>query len=483
MNQGSERIDITFSAINKQTRNQRIGQRVGFFNIISGSALASKPPVKLKTETKKNKIETLSVGHGFFGGDGGEVLINQNQYLMRKTTGGSSPVLFEYEAREFSVFPAGEYTFSFNAETNNPTKSISFLFQAEGDGVEELSGAIVDSRVEVTFEMPDPFVFLGFAMMSSVPINTYYKIWNIQLETGNRATAFTPYYYTTGSKGEVVLDYEQLGLYGNARIRKGSLGQVSVFKQEVAKRADGSLAPLTTLSPVSTSGSDLSLRDYKVENNRQYRYVVYPLDENGVLSELSDTIKTRWQGWSITELIPTLGDKTGKKFTVLPSNVWVFNLNVETGEQTQNMGLHEQETLGQFPRFTRGRQNFISGNVSCLLGREVLPMSYITEIDGDLDSFGQNKVKGSVGGYTEKTPFSRALSSNDRIDMLTAWRRLVFSNNLKLLKDRKGQSFLVVLTDGSNKPMDYVGIQPDTISFNWRQVGVVDDLQITGPID
>ncbi len=62
--------------------------------------------------------------------------------------------------------------------------------------------------------------------------------------------------------------------------------------------------------------------------------------------------------------------------------------------------------------------------------------------------------------------------------MLLAWRKVVYSSNPKLLKDRAGQSFLVTLNSSSNKPMDAVGIQPNTISFNWTQIGTTEDLQI-----
>ena len=62
--------------------------------------------------------------------------------------------------------------------------------------------------------------------------------------------------------------------------------------------------------------------------------------------------------------------------------------------------------------------------------------------------------------------------------MLLAWRRLVRSNNPKLLKDREGQSFLVTITNSGNTPMDNIKRQPNTLSFSWVQIGTTDGLQI-----
>ena len=52
------------------------------------------------------------------------------------------------------------------------------------------------------------------------------------------------------------------------------------------------------------------------------------------------------------------------------------------------------------------------------------------------------------------------------------------SSNPKLLKDRAGQSFIVTLNSATNKPINAVGMQPNTISFTWTQIGSTEDVQI-----
>ena len=112
--------------------------------------------------------------------------------------------------------------------------------------------------------------------------------------------------------------------------------------------------------------------------------------------------------------------------------------------------------------------NYVTGSVSCLLGSEVLPASYILK----------NGKAVNEGGYQEIRKNDKTPSSNQRVDMLLAWRKVVMSSNPKLLKDREGQSFLVTLSSATNKPMDAVHRQPTTISFTWTQIGNTEDVQI-----
>ena len=264
-----------------------------------------------------------------------------------------------------------------------------------------------------------------------------------------------------------------------ASIRTLEKGYSSVFKQEI-DNSTGEVVELTRLMPVAVDTHNFIFRDFNISNNRTYQYVLYPLDgiaTNGEGDEVNIARKTKvvddihWGGWSITELHPVNG--SSKLFTASPSDVWIFNLNVDTGEQTQNISRQEQQTLGQFNRYAQGKLNYISGSVNCLLGRDVLPASYIIK----------NKKVQQVGGYQEKMPYNKAPTSNERVDMLLAWRKVVYSSNPKLLKDRAGQSFLVTLNSSTNKPMDYVGIQPNTISFTWTEIGSTQDIQITGVLE
>lgn len=283
--------------------------------------------------------------------------------------------------------------------------------------------------------------------------------------------------YENFEEGERTYSQEQ----GFAAIKSSSENYTSsIYRQEIEEvtmeNGEKVYNELTRLYPVDTKITNFKLRDFNVSNDRTYRYVLYPFDqvitEDDVPDDFSlqrsivEPVRTYWQGWSITELHPV--DSTNKKFTATPDDVWVFNLNIDTGEQSQNISRQEQQTLGQFNRYSQGKMNYISGSVSCLLGSDVLPASYIIK----------NGKTVNEGGYQEIRRNDKAPTSNQRVDMLLAWRKVVMSSNPKLLKDRAGQSFLVTLSSATNKPMDTVHRQPNTISFTWTQVGNVEDVQI-----
>lgn len=257
---------------------------------------------------------------------------------------------------------------------------------------------------------------------------------------------------------------------GYGILRGGSGGQtLDIFKQEIDKNGN----PLTPLELVARDLDTYQFRDYNISNRRNYRYFIY-LSQSGQLSEgqnrviykNSFDIGVNWQQWSITELHPT--DETLKTFTASPDDVWLFNLNVETGEQTQNIVRNAVNTLGTYQKFSQGKANYVSGTVSCLLGPDVISVGEALK----------NGLTANEAGYFEMRKYIDSITSNQRVDMLKAWRKLVMSSNPKLLKDREGQAFLVTLTNSSNKPMDNVRFQPNTINFGWTQIGTLDGVTI-----
>lgn len=321
-------------------------------------------------------------------------------------------------------------------------------------------------------------MFEGAVVASSSPQETGYDLENISLDTFDIIALLDYYNFnSTISDNRSIYVYE-----GYAPIKRADNLSVTIFRQEVEEteeELDGKTQTVITgisqLEQIADEISDFHFKDYKVANGRTYQYFIYPSNQLEPLSQISGTVKTHWGGWSITELHPV--SVGSNKYTASPSDVWVFNLNVETGEQNQNLGREQQETLGQFARFSQGKKNYISGQVSCYLGRDFLPMSFV------LKKTANGSYYKEEGGYQEKPNNSIKLSSNDRVDMLKEWRKLVYSNNPKLLKDRKGQIFLVTLSNASNTPQDNIKHQPDLINFSWTQIGNVDKITIIGTDD
>ena len=238
----------------------------------------------------------------------------------------------------------------------------------------------------------------------------------------------------------------------------------------------------------------INLLDFNVKSGYSYQYVIFPGDysasmlrvpyiyantgtgktENGksiydngwrpFSSRLSKPVRSTLQYWSIVNLIPTQeNSQIGtdiNTYVADTDNVWMFKYQLENGSLTQNISKNELSTLGQYPKIGIGKKNFLSGSVSCYLGSEIIPLSKV--------------------GYIERTPASRdvPMSTNEKAFMVEKWREFVATGTPKLLRDTKGQSWIVQIMDGTTTTNETISIKPDTISFSWRQIADTNDVII-----
>lgn len=287
-----------------------------------------------------------------------------------------------------------------------------------------------------------------------------------------KPTSYTDLFDKNGEIGYLIITdgaFHATTDYGVYKIASGTLGNsYSIYKKEVA---DG----ITYYSPVAIGTTQTTVYDFNVTAGREYQYIAYSAEGNPTaIQKLAQPIKVDWDCWSLTELTPVRIDTASpaikKAYVANPTNVWLFKYDVESGDQAQNISKTEQKTLGQFPRFAHGRQNNISSSVSCYLGSEIINLGCLTE---------EEKIP-YAQGYLERLPWKSHLTTNQKVMMLQEWRKVVASKNPKLIKDRKGQAFIVQITNGSNKPTDNIGYQPDKINFSWTQIASLDDTIITG---
>lgn len=302
----------------------------------------------------------------------------------------------------------------------------------------------------------------------------YQKQWDgktIQ-ESLEKPTSYTNLFNDKGEIGYLIITdgtFHAETDYGVYKIASGTPGNsYSIYKKEMA---DG----ITYYSPVAIGTTQTTVYDFNVTAGREYQYIAYSAEGNPTaIQKLEQPIKVDWDCWSLTELTPVRIDTASpaikKAYVANPTNVWLFKYDVESGDQAQNISKTEQKTLGQFPRFAHGRQNNISSSVSCYLGSEIINLGCLTE---------EEKIP-YAQGYLERLPWKSHLTTNQKVMMLQEWRKVVASKNPKLIKDRKGQAFIVQITNGSNKPTDNIGYQPDKINFSWTQIASLDDTIITG---
>lgn len=247
--------------------------------------------------------------------------------------------------------------------------------------------------------------------------------------------------------------------------------------------------------PVIVGESFQQIYDFNISADKSYQYILYPINKADtedstigiaaqtfanydrivwkpskeaegqgqfIKGQLSDShlrggvIPVSWDYWSISELEPLDFDSDvpiiKNAYSVNTDQIWFFKYSLEVGSQTQNISRNEFSTLGQFPKFGLGASNYLSGEVTALLGSEII---YYTGTD-----------------YVERLVKARSnpLSTNEKVLMLERWRKLVASKNPKLLKDSKGQSWIVHIVSSTNSPKVGYYKQPETINFSWKQV-------------
>lgn len=229
--------------------------------------------------------------------------------------------------------------------------------------------------------------------------------------------------------------------------------------------------------PVVVDNRQSPIRDFNIVSGKTYQYVLYPTsltqDQQlaypiikGIAGEPGDPLSIKWNEWCLIELIPMENEVDApilrKTYKADLNNIWLFKYGLETGAQTQNLNKGDIQTLGQYNKIGYGNANFISGEVSCLLGSEIIrydKQGYVERLRGSL-----------------KAP----LSTNEKILMLEQWRKIAFSKNPKLLQDIKGQSWIVQIMSSNNTPRNFYINQPDTISFSWKQIDSTQNVVIYG---
>lgn len=135
-------------------------------------------------------------------------------------------------------------------------------------------------------------------------------------------------------------------------------------------------------------GWETIVEDYSVLNGRTYAYSFLVCSEEDdeqqqyedeqqyeseqrqqYLERFDIPIKVCFPGWTILSAKKT---KDGL-YEASSKDVWRFRYNASGGEHTVNMSRSQQDTLGRFQRVYTGKQNYVSGQVSSLIGREFIP--------------------------------------------------------------------------------------------------------------
>ena len=121
-------------------------------------------------------------------------------------------------------------------------------------------------------------------------------------------------------------------------------------------------------------------------------------------------------------------------YSIDENNIWQFDLQMQNGGITQNLNKTTYNTFGKYARTNKSNNNYASGSLSCLFG-EVSNFVYYEDAD-----------------------------------KLEKWSEFINNGNMKLLKDIKGNAWIIDIIESNVKPDDNFLEIPSTLSFSWVQL-------------
>ena len=211
-------------------------------------------------------------------------------------------------------------------------------------------------------------------------------------------------------------------------------------------------------------GSSFTFSDYGINANEYYHYlatiekkdndgeIIYESYENIVNGE-PRYLQAKWNKFSLSDVTFDQEDEAYH----IQGSPWLLYCNIESNEITQRTSVTSWETLGQYNKVSIGQRNFDSGTLSCLLG----------EVK-NYDTYSQNGDINQNFGYTEKIGTNYYNFEAEREHL---WKQFISNQNLKLLKDFKGNKWIIQIMQDSTRTIDYSVIGKLTmISFQWEEV-------------
>lgn len=214
--------------------------------------------------------------------------------------------------------------------------------------------------------------------------------------------------------------------------------------------------------------------DYGVYNNEYYDYVVilkqHDLTTDSHLGNMEYTYSesrcnTSFNGWILVDI-----EKDNETETYYVSDeVWNFKYNLESQDLTQNTSVSKWDTLGKYANVYIGQKNYTSSGLTCLLGDVGVYYTY----NGDKlkERFGYFEQPFKNVDYDDIHNIVSTEILTNNVDKYLDWKTFNSNGNPKLLKDYKGNIWIVqIMENPTVKNADNSKEQIYTISFNWVEI-------------
>lgn len=214
--------------------------------------------------------------------------------------------------------------------------------------------------------------------------------------------------------------------------------------------------------------------DYGVYNNEYYDYVVIlkqqDLTTDSHLGNMEYTYsesrcKTSFNGWILVDIEK---DDISDSYYV-SDQVWNFKYNLESQDLTQNTSVSKWDTLGKYANVYVGQKNYISSGLTCLLGD--VGTYYTYNGDKFKENFGYFEQSFESVDYDDIYNIISNEVLTNNIDKYLDWKTFNSNGNPKLLKDYKGNIWIVqIMENPTVKNADNSKEQIYTISFSWVEI-------------
>lgn len=247
---------------------------------------------------------------------------------------------------------------------------------------------------------------------------------------------------------------------------------------------------------VSTMNS-YKVYDYNIKSGQYYHYLATVNENDGTVSTYSmineqtgedKYYRRTFNNWTICNIEEdgdneSLYKKVGK--------TWNLGYNLEMPTITQNISVTSWDTIGRYPKVSIGQRKYDSAHFSGLLGLIEEYESYEFIGENNPNDFSPKQIY----NYTEKNEsftnkdykdYESELADNAQyacevwtvtnkyateMDKLEAWKDFITDGELKLLRDTKGNSWIIQITDVPDYAIDYISNLKETkISFQWKEV-------------
>lgn len=190
--------------------------------------------------------------------------------------------------------------------------------------------------------------------------------------------------------------------------------------------------------------SQYAIYDFNAVNNAEYQYILFAETAEYISAPLQQDgyTVTSWWNWSLTKL--TKSETDDKIYYADSKNVWLFDTEVLSSALQQNLDKATIENFTQFPKISTGKKNYLTGSISAFLSN----------------------------------PHNARY--DDTIEQYNAFIDFIADENPKLLKDRKGNGWIVDTTSNQMQYNDVTAEQITTVNFDFVQLDDLDDLNIIG---